>query len=251
LTEVPEHLLARSRARRAAISGDGGEAPAAPATPAPAETAPAASAPATVESSAPATVAAAAPAVVEPTPPWVEAAQSRKKIPFWAVAVLFFLPIWAVVYALTLDPPTEADSPLTLGEEVYLGKGCSGCHGAAGGGGGAIPGLTGDGDVTQVWPTPGLMVAWIALGSDGWKAAGNETMENGQPVNGGMPGWETSLTPAEIMEVTLHERATFNGEAFDAATWEEGFKEAVEQYMPDQAAEYEAVLEEWTAAPPT
>lgn len=249
MTEVPEHLLARSRARRAAISGGGEAAPAPAATPAPAESAPAA--PAVAESAAPATVAAAAPEVVEPTPPWVEAAQRRKKIPFWAVPVLFFLPIWAVVYALTLDPPTAADSPLALGENVYLNKGCSGCHGAAGGGGGAIPALTGDSAVTQVWPTPGLMVAWIALGSDGWRAAGNTTMENGKPVNGGMPGWATSLTPAEIMEVTLHERATLNGEAFDPAVWEEGFAEAVEKYLPDQAAEYEAILEEWKANPPT
>lgn len=249
MTEVPEHLLARSRARRAAVTGGGGEdAPAPAATPATTESAPAAAAPAKVEAAAAPAV--ATPAAPEPTPPWVEAAQTRKKIPFWAVPVLFFLPIWAVVYALTLDPPTEADSPLSLGEEVYLNKGCSGCHGASGAGGGAIPALTGDGNVTEVWPTPGLQVAWIALGSDGWLAAGNETMENGKPVAGGMPGWAASLTPAEIMEVTLHERATMNGEAFDAAVWEEGFKEAVEQYMPDQAAEYEAVLEEWTADPP-
>ena len=53
----------------------------------------------------------------------MEAAQSRKKIPVWAVPVLALLPIWAVVYALTLDPPTEATGPLTIGAEVYSGKG--------------------------------------------------------------------------------------------------------------------------------
>ena len=102
--------------------GGGGdaEAPAA-ATPATTEDAPASSAPAKAEASAaPAPVAPAAP---EPTPPWVEAAQSRKKIPVWAVPVLALLPIWAVVYALTLDPPTEATGPLTIGRGGLLRQG--------------------------------------------------------------------------------------------------------------------------------
>ena len=247
MSEVPEHLLARSRARRAALSGEGGDA-----TPVP-EAAPAAPVAAT-ESSAPAPTAAAAPAVVtpaavEPTPPWVDAAKQRKKIPFWAVPVLALLPFWAVLYALTLDPPTPKDSPVTLGDEVYAGKGCSGCHGAGGGGNGNIPALIGDTAVTKVWPTPAKQVAWIALGSDGWKKAGQTTWENGMPVKGGMPAFEASLDPEEIMAVTLHERL-LNGEAFEAEKWSKDFAATVEEFLPDQAAEYEKVLEEWTAEPP-
>ena len=250
MTEVPEHLLARSRARRAALTGEGGdEAPTAAVEPAAAATP--AAADETPGASTPAVTAAAAPAAIEPSPPWVEAANKRKKIPFWAVPVLAFLPLWGVIYALTLDPPTAKNSPITLGNEVYAGKGCSGCHGAAGGGNGNIPALIGDTAVTKVWPTPAKQVAWIALGSDGWKKAGQTTMENGLPVKGGMPGWANSLDPEELMSVVLHERVTQNGEEFDYAKWEQDFAATMEEFVPDQAAAYEKVLEEWKTTPPT
>ncbi len=247
MTEVPEHLLARSRARRAAMTGGGDEAPATSTEVEPAGD----SAPATKDEApaAPAVAAAAAPAAIEPTPPWVQAANQRKKIPYWAVPVLALLPFWAILYALTLDPPTPKDSPITLGDEVYANKGCAGCHGAGGGGNGNIPALIGDTAVTKVWPTPAKQVAWIALGSDGWKKAGQTTMENGTPVKGGMPGWSTSLDPEEIMAVSLHERL-LNGEAFDAEAWSKDFASTMEEFLPDEAAEYEKVLEEWTAQPP-
>jgi mono/diheme cytochrome c family protein len=248
LTEVPEHLLARSRARRAALSGEAVDAPA------PAAEASSAPVPTSQETAPAATTAAAAPAAVtpaavEPTPPWVEAASRRRKIPFWAVPVLALLPFWAVLYALTLDPPTPKDSPIALGDEVYANKGCSGCHGAGGGGNGNIPALIGDTAVTKVWPTPAKQVAWIALGSEGWKKAGETTMENGLAVKGGMPSFKAALDPEEIMAVTLHERL-LNGEAFDAELWSKDFAATVEEYLPEQAAEYEKVLEEWTAQPP-
>ena len=249
MTEVPEHLLARSRARRAALSGGGGDEAAAPAAVEPAASAAPAKQDDAPAAAAPAVAAAAAPAAIEPTPPWVEAANKRKKIPFWAVPVLAMLPFWAVLYALTLDPPTPKDSPVTLGDEVYANKGCAGCHGAGGGGNGNIPALIGDTSVTKVWPTPAKQVAWIALGSDGWKAAGQTTMENGLPVKGGMPGWSTSLDPEEIMAVSLHERI-LNNEEFDAEVWSKDFAATMEEFLPDQAAEYEKVLEEWTAEPP-
>ncbi len=249
MTEVPEHLLARSKARRSAMSGDGGGDAAPAAAPATTEDT-AASTPAPAAAATPAEVVPAGPVEPEPVAPYVEAALTRKKIPYWAVPVLFFLPLWAIVYALTLDPPTPKNSPLTAGAEIYAGKGCAGCHGASGGGSGNIPALNGDENVAKVWPTPAQQVAWIALGSAGWLEAGNTAMENGKPVNGGMPGWSASLTPLEIMEVTLHERVDYGQEPFDAATWEKDFKETIEKYLPDQAAEYEAVLEEWKAQPP-
>lgn len=252
MTEIPEHLLARSKARRAAMGGGGG---------APAESgggdeaAPAASsAPATQSAATPAAAAApaapAAPKEPEPTPPWVEAAEKRRKIPFWAVGVLALLPLWAIVYALTLDEPTVEDGPLVIGEEVYSGKGCSGCHGATGGGSGNIPALTGSTAVTDVFPRPAEMVAWIALGSSGWEQAGRSSWPNGTEIGGGMPGWADSLTAEELMAVALHERATLNGEAFDAAVWEDGFEETLTELVPDHAEEYLAVLEEWKANPP-
>ena len=106
MTEIPEHLLARSRARRAAMGGGGGDTPApteSAATPATTSSAPAPAA------AAPAPAAPAVPEAPAPVPPWVEAANERKKIPYWAVPVLALLPVWAVVYMLTLDKPTDLE----------------------------------------------------------------------------------------------------------------------------------------------
>jgi mono/diheme cytochrome c family protein len=249
LTEIPEHLLARSKARRAAMGG-GGDAPAASST----EVAATESAAPAKAASTPAPAAAATPAVPaepEPTPPWVEAAQKRKKIPMWAVPVLFFLPLWAAVYALTLDPPTQTDGPFAIGDEVYNGKGCSGCHGASGGGAGNIPALVGDTAATTLFPEPALMVAWIALGSEGFLKAGINQLPSGYPVAGGMPAWETSLTAEELMAVVLHVRSSLNDEEFEAEKWEENWDDTVGTLVPDRSEEYRAVLEEWAADPPT
>ena len=108
MTEVPEHLLARSRERRAALGlgGEGGAAPEA------ASAAPDAGG-SEVEKAAPvapAKVAASTPAVAtpkepEPVPPYVEAAIRRKRVPYWAMPVIAFLPIWGVLYAQSLTPP--------------------------------------------------------------------------------------------------------------------------------------------------
>jgi len=214
-------------------------------------------APATTQSAAPAVAAAAtpavpvapaAPAVPDPVPPWVEAAQTRRKIPFWAVPVLALLPLWGVVYALTLDPPTPTEpGPLDLGAETYAGKGCSGCHGAGGAGAGAVPGLAA---TPEDFAVPGDMVSWLALGSPGYQALGIEEYAPGKPVAGGMPGWADSLTAEELMSVVLHERTEYGGETFDIAVWEEGFEEALSIVPEDKAAEYIAVLEEWAADPP-
>ena len=119
MTEIPEHLLKRSKERRAAIGGE--EAPAAEATPGEA-----------VEAAAPA----AAPRPPSPPPPpcpsrapppkpvrpEVAAALQRRKIPYWAMPVLAGLPLWAYVFQATLEPPPKPDdTPIALGEELYAG----------------------------------------------------------------------------------------------------------------------------------
>lgn len=230
------------------MGGGGGDAAAAPAeSAAPATTGDASPAPAAATPAAPAVP--AAPKVPDPVPPWVEAAESRKKIPFWAVPVLVALPLWAVVYALTLDPATPTEpGPLELGAETYAGKGCSGCHGAGGAGAGAVPSLA---DVVTNFERPVDMITWVALGSDGYRAAGIDEYAPGKPVNGGMPPWADSLTAEELMAVVLHERIEYGGEeGFDPAVWEEGWEETLAERVPDKAEEYTAVLEEWTADPP-
>ena len=230
------------------MGGGGGDAAPAAEASAPATTADAA--PVAAAAAVPAAAAApAAPTVPDPVAPWVEAAQSRRKIPVWAVAVLVMLPLWAVVYALTLDPPTPTEpGPLELGAETYAGKGCSGCHGAGGAGAGAVPGLA---TTPEDFAEPADMVTWIALGSAGYQAAGIEEYAPGKPVNGGMPGWMDSLTAEELMSVVLHERTEYGGEEFDIAVWEAGWEESLSALLPaDKVDEYTAVLEEWKAEPP-
>lgn len=222
------------------------------------------STPATTESAAPAPAAAATPAPAEPaapvaaapTPPWVTAAQTRQKIPVWAIPVLAMLPLWGVVYALTLDEPTPTEpGAFELGSEVYNGQGCAGCHGGAGGGQGAVPSLVGDNNPNVVFENPADMVAWIALGTTGFQSLGLDTYGNGKPVggNGNMPGWMDSYTAEQLMSVVLHERYTLNDDEFDPEIWAEGeFEETLESYeIPaDMIEGYAAVLEEWIEDPP-
>jgi mono/diheme cytochrome c family protein len=202
VTEIPEHLLKRSKERRAAIGGE--EAPAAeetaPATPA-AE--PAGDEPAAV--AVPAAAAAVEPATPAPKPvrPEVAAALRRRKIPIWAMPVLAGLPLWAYVYQATLEPPPAGESdPLVLGEEVY--SGCASCHGASGGGGQG-PALDA---VLEVWPDYRDHMMWVKLGDTGWPGATYGATE--KPKGVGMPE-HGAFTDAELAQVVLYERTAFGG----------------------------------------
>jgi mono/diheme cytochrome c family protein len=200
VTEIPEHLLKRSKERRAAIGGE--EAPADEAAPAAADAAPAepsAAAPA-VPVAAAAAVEPAAPAP-KPVRPEVAAALKRRKIPFWAMPVLAGLPLWAYVYQATLEPPPAAESdPLVLGGHVY--SGCATCHGASGGGG-VGPALTG---VLETWPDYRDHMMWVKLGDPGWP--GTTYGATAKPKGQGMPP-HADLTDAELAQVVLYERTTF------------------------------------------
>jgi len=229
------------------------------------DAAPAASTPATTGGDSPAPAAAAAasapavvdntPAVPDPVAPWVEAAQKRQKIPYWALPVLALLPIWAAVYMLTLDTPTPTElGPFEAGAEVF-GTNCSACHGADGGGVGSNPALTGDEGATKVFVAPADQVAWVILGSAGYKANGFDTYGDAdiiKPVNSGMPAWGDSLTAVQLMEAVLHERSTLNDEEFNIDEWKDGFEEKLaDKKIPEaKIAEFVAVLEEWEATPP-
>jgi mono/diheme cytochrome c family protein len=202
VTEIPEHLLKRSKERRAAIGGE--EAPADDAAPAAADAPPAeesATAPAVPVAAAAAVE--AAPPAPKPVRPEVAAALKRRKIPFWAMPVLAGLPLWAYVYQATLEPPPAAESdPLVLGGEVY--SGCATCHGATGGGG-VGPALTG---VLDTWPDYRDHMMWVKLGDAGWP--GTTYGATAKPKNVGMPA-HGALTDAELAQVVLYERTTFGG----------------------------------------
>ena len=205
MTEIPEHLLKRSKERRAAIGGD--DAPAG--DDAGAAVGPAASGEADAPAAAPAVPAAAA-AVVEAAPeppkpvrPEVAAALKRRKIPFWAMPVLAGLPLWAYVYQGTLEPaPAGQETPYTLGEAAYAG--CASCHGA-GGGGGVGPALD---TVLELWPDYRDHMMWVKLGDAGWPADTYGAL--GKVKGVGMPGHPT-MTDAELAQVVLYERTAFGG----------------------------------------
>jgi mono/diheme cytochrome c family protein len=202
LTEIPEHLLRRSRERRAAL-GLGGDAPAdepggaessggEAAAPAPAAAATPAPRPATP-------VEEPKPEPPKPDPVYIQAAKRRRRVPYWAMSVLAAMPLWAYVYVRTLEPPPAGeDDPLVLGAEQY--SQCSSCHGAQGEGGSG-PAMA-DGAIQATWPDWRDHMMWVRLGSEGWP--GSTYGAQNRTKQGGMPAW--GLTDQELAEVVLHER---------------------------------------------
>lgn len=223
MTEIPEHLLKRSRERRSAI-GQGDDAatgesaastmPAttsstvpATTTAVPATTGPAARVPAAAPTAAP------APAL---EPVYVQAARRRKKIPFWAMATLSLMPIWGFIYVRAMtQPPTVVEGPLGAGAVVY--GGCASCHGAAGGGG--VGYQFSGGEVLKTFPHIEDQIRWVIYGTEGYNAAGieiygNPDREGGAHMAGGlgvMPQFGTQLTQDEIIAVICHERYDLGG----------------------------------------
>ncbi len=226
MTEIPEHLLKRSRERRAALTG---EAPAESAT---AESAgPAAAAPA-VQQAAAAPAAPAGPAgraapAEPPTPPKpkperpeVIAARTRRKIPFWAMAALSLMPIWVFMYDRALTEHEEAAAgPLGMGQAVYTG--CQSCHGADGGGG--VGYQFSGGEVMKTFPHIEDQLRFVYFGTAAYNLAGveiygNPDREGGPHIagqRGAMPQQGQNaggdLTDAEILSVVCHERYTLGG----------------------------------------
>ena len=223
MTEIPEHLLKRSRERRSAI-GQGDDSAAAPDAPA-ASTTPATTTPAATPVPAATGPAArtGAPAAATPPPPkpdpvYVQAAKQRKKIPFWAMAALSLMPIWAFMYvrAITESPEVLA-GPLGEGAEVY--GNCASCHGAAGNDSNSVGYPFAGEEVLQTFPHIEDQIRYVYYGTEGFNAAGIEIYGNpdrpgGPHITGGrgvMPQFASQLTQAEIIAVVCHERYTLGG----------------------------------------
>ncbi|MDQ1394339.1 MAG: hypothetical protein QOF30_3316 [Acidimicrobiaceae bacterium] len=214
MTEIPEHLLRRSRERRAALGlgGDGegggesessGSALAAKSEAAPAK--------------APAASAAKVPAVVvEP----VEVAPAayiappkgphKLRIPIWVMPVLIAIPLWAFFFPAAFSNHKKAavTDPVVLGNQVYHSS-CSTCHGSNGEGG-VGPALHG-GVAAITFPKVADHIDWVKNGSTGLaKNApyGDPNREGGQRVasKNDMPGFASSLSPTQIADVVAYER---------------------------------------------
>lgn len=207
MTEIPEHLLERSKARRAALGllKDGEVASSA----APVKAAGAA--PAAAASSGPVAKAAAAAAPVkkiEPPAPYVLAALNRKRAPYWASFCLLFLPIWAILYVGTLErPPQREAGVLGAGSSAYSAK-CASCHGGSGQGG--VGTALNQGSVVATFPNAADHLWWLINGSAAVSKGdnyGSPDRPGGQRVSaGGMPAWAAGLTAKEIVEVVYYER---------------------------------------------
>jgi mono/diheme cytochrome c family protein len=216
VTEIPEHLLKRSKAAKA--KADGAEAPAdAPAAP---STAPATTAAATPAVAAKKAVEAAPAAPVAPPDiPVVAAYKARKKIPVWAMVTLSILPVWAFMYVLAMKPVVAtATGPLGDGAVAYATN-CASCHGAGGEGiaGGAYA-FT-NGSVMKTFPVIEDQLRWVKLGGSEYKTAGitiagDPNREGGPHVvgsNGVMPGWKANLNDAAILATVCDERYNLGG----------------------------------------
>jgi mono/diheme cytochrome c family protein len=258
VTEIPEHLLKRSKERRAAVTGGDAGGDAAAATPSTDVAKPAAAAPAAAaKAAAPAKAAPAAPPPPKPDPPYVAAAKSRKKIPFWAMATLSLLPIWGFMYVQGVKPQAkEVSGPLGDGAEVYAS--CATCHGAAGGGGVGRPFTEGNAFLT--FPHIEDQLNLVYTGSKAFADAGlpfyGDPSRGHLGYNGAyMPAQGTGLSEAQILAVVCHERYDLGGVSPTDPKWAEEFElwcsEESEIYLglEDGSVTFENITEKFDVLP--
>ncbi|MEL0040156.1 MAG: c-type cytochrome [Ilumatobacter sp.] len=230
MTEIPEHLLKRSRDRRAAAGGASdspGTEVATTGDTTPAEAAPAAPA-ATGPAARTAAAAPAEPPAKAPDSPVVAAYRARRKVPFWAMAALALLPIWTFMYVRSVTAQAEeASGPLAMGAEIY--SNCAACHG--GGGGGGVGYAFTEGEVLLTFPNIEDQLRYVLYGTGSYNVAGVEIYGDpdrpGGPhvtgARGAMPGFEGALTDYEILSVVCHERYTLGGADPNSDAWGDEF----------------------------
>ena len=219
VTEIPEHLLKRSRERKAA-GGDASSSEASASTPATTAAAPVAKVVAETPAKA---------AVSKPDPAYIKAAKTRGRIPSWAMATLALMPIFLFMYVRGLQPQkAEASGPIAIGIANY--GACASCHGAdgAGGAGRVLKG----GEVLKTFPHIEDMLNWVYNGTEAFEAAGVASYgdpnreggahyprsynDNAMPAQGAMA--DGGLTEADILGLVCHIRYDISG-ADAAGEW--------------------------------
>ncbi|MCE9621557.1 MAG: hypothetical protein K8R99_04330 [Actinomycetia bacterium] len=225
MTEIPEHLLKRSKERRGAAGETPGTAVATttPTTPAAAGAAvePAGKAVRT-ESAAP-----VGPPPAQPDSPVVAAYKARKKIPVWAMLTLSILPVWAFMYVRALQPETVvATGPLGEGATVY--NQCASCHGGSGEGGVGYSFQAGS--VIATFPHIEDQLRWVKFGSEAYVAAGVTIAGDPNRAGGAHIAGATGVMPAaaaalglsdvEILAVVCHERFDLAGVAHEGTEYD-------------------------------
>ena len=253
MTEIPEHLLKRSRERRAAVTGSGDDGgsdsgDAAPAASVPATTS---STPATAAPSGPPERAAAAtptaPEPPKPDIPVVAAYKARKKIPFWAMTAMALLPVWAFMYARAVTTQAEeAAGPLAEGELIY--GNCASCHGGAGQGVSGLGYQFSEGEAVKTYPNIEDQIRFVYWGTAEYALAGvdisgDPDREGGAHITGAqgvMPAQGEAaggaLQDFEILGVVCHERYTLGG-ADEMSEYDEEF----EKWCSEESPLYQAL----------
>lgn len=233
MTEIPEHLLKRSRAAKGSKAGsdDAGSATTASSAVTPAGTAPAPTGTPAIAAAAAAIPKDKEPAPATPEPHYVQSARKRNKIPMWALPLVAGLPIWAISFAGTMQQAPVEDLLFIDAAEAYVG--CASCHGASGGGG--VGYQLSDGSVLETFPQPIDQMVHVARGSSaiGGEAYG-ATRADGQRVAGElgvMPAHVGTYSLLELELVVFHERAILSDEdtTSDAyLEWMDDMRERIE-----------------------
>jgi mono/diheme cytochrome c family protein len=217
---VPQHLLDKAKARRAALEGKPApEASSAPAASTAIEAAPAAAPAKAAAATAAGSGGGGAKVPAAPATPAVPAKPRGSVLARGGAA--FFLavtPLWALfMFNSFATPSSKTLTPEAEGQKIYEAQ-CSACHGANGAGSDAgAPGRPlWNGEVEKTFPKPIDQVAFIKHGScAAGEPYGNPQREGGQHIGKvGMPAFEGNLTDQQILYVVAYERAILSGKEF-------------------------------------
>lgn len=235
MAEVPQHLLDKAKARRAALAGAPIEdnVPAVPAA--------AASSAAAVTSATPpasggggAKPPAASRAAVPSAPPPPRGTGFAK---MGSVFLLVAVPLWALfMFNSFATPFSRTITPDKEGEALYAAN-CASCHlgNGAGWDAGGIGRALYNGEAEKTFPNPLDQVAFVKRGSCGAGAPyGNPKREGGQHISqqkGLMPAFTGVLTDLEILYVVQYERSILRSQG---AGWPEDLLASVGE-APDPA----------------
>jgi mono/diheme cytochrome c family protein len=218
MAEIPEHLLARSKAKRAAAAGGGGDAAATPAA---------------ATSASPGAEVAAAPAAAV-SKPKVEAAVPAPVVPAIPKGQLFSrvtkvmlmagLPIWAFFYAgIFATPKSTKETVAQEGGRLYSNN-CASCHNANGSGKdeGGVGRPLWKNNAEYTFTKDVEQIAFVRHGScEKGVAYGNPKREGGEHVAiGGMPAFP-DLTDEQIWAIITYERTILSDKTWPAPTPEE------------------------------
>jgi mono/diheme cytochrome c family protein len=182
----------------------------------------------------------------------VEAALTRKKIPYWVLPILIMLPVWGIVYMYTLDKPSPTVAgPIATGTTEFAT--CAACHGG-GGVGGVGPKLAG-GNVLKQFPKIQDHLRWVMEGSQGFKDLGILTYGTKHTsVNAGvMPGW-SSLDANHLVGVVRYEREVLSGQKLTQPQLDKEYADIlamIKQYFPTRYSEFQAAIAGYKGLPLT